>query len=128
MQSFFFIRTDNQCVKVNFSDIAYIEAKRNYVRIVGHQRAHMVLLSLKQLEAILPNNSFCRIQRSYIVSLDAVVSFDQECVYVQVGPGQKKATLPIGQNYKKFLHQKVKVVASPVRPKLKQLIGEVALN
>jgi len=119
MQPYFFIRTDNQCVKINFTDIAYVEANRNYVRIVAHNRVYLVLLSLKQLETILPSNSFCRVHRSFIVSLDCVVSFDQECMYLKVGQEHKKSIIPIGNQYRKFLHQNIMLVASEVRQGVK---------
>jgi len=113
MQTYFFIRTDNKCVKIKFHEIVYIEANRNYVKIVSETKAYLVLLSLKQLERILPENSFCRVHRSYIVSLDHVTCFDPDMI--NIAYGNKKESLPIGTQYRKLLHQKIMVVASQVR-------------
>jgi DNA-binding LytR/AlgR family response regulator len=115
MQPFFFIRTNNQYVKINFADIHWIEADRNYVRIVTKSKTHLVLLSLKQLETILPAQQFCRVHRSYIVSLDQVQSFDNYCIHLSAIPGQKRTGIPIGTQFRKLLYQRINLIASEVR-------------
>lgn len=116
-QPYFFIRLDNQCVKINYSDISFIEASRNFVRIITEQKTYLVLMSLKQAEAILPPQQFCRVHRSYILSLDKVSSFDYynaEIVY-----GGKKASIPIGHLYRDSLYQRITVVAYESKDKVK---------
>ncbi len=82
MLNFFFIRTDNKYVKVNFHEINYVEACGNYVRIVTPNKSFIVLLSMKQMEKVLPCKLFCRVHRSYIVALNSITAFDHELVYL----------------------------------------------
>jgi len=108
-QSYFFIRTDRQYVKIKFSDIIYIEACQNYVALVTDKGTHMSLLSMKQLDRILPKHQFCRVHRSCIVSIERVLSFDHDTVHLE------GKTIPMGERYRKQLEQRVIIVTSEVR-------------
>ncbi len=114
MLNFFFIRTDNKYVKVNFHEINYVEACGNYVRIVTPNKSFIVLLSMKQMEKVLPCKLFCRVHRSYIVALNSITAFDHELVYLD------NKHIPLSDFYKNRLQEKVIIVLSDVRnqPKL----------
>ena len=106
VQSFFFIRQDGRNVKVDLHNILYIEARKNYTRLVMTDRSAMVLITLKQWENILPSDLFCRVHRGYIVSIERILSFDNKFVYL---PGMNIA---IGEQYKNALPSTVTIVAS----------------
>ena len=106
MQSFFFIRQDGRNVKVDFHNILYIEARKNYTRLVMTDRSVMVLITLKQWERLLPAQLFCRVHRGYIVSIERILSFDNKYVYL---PGMNIA---IGEQYRNALPTAVMIVAS----------------
>ncbi|HEY4061097.1 MAG TPA: LytTR family DNA-binding domain-containing protein [Puia sp.] len=106
VQSFFFIRQDGRNVKVDFHNILYIEARKNYTRLVMADRSAMVLITLKQWERILPAHLFCRVHRGYIVSIERILSFDNRYVYL---PGMNIA---IGEQYRNALPLAVTIVAS----------------
>jgi DNA-binding LytR/AlgR family response regulator len=111
VQSFFFIRHEGRFVKVDFRHILYIEARKNYTRLVLEERpTALVLVTLKQWERLLPRDLFCRVHRGYIVSIDKVVSFDNKYVYL---PGEK---ITIGEQYRNALSDVVTILANdPVR-------------
>lgn len=115
MRPYFFIRAEKQFVKINHADIICIESLSNYVSVSTVNGHYMTLLSLRQLEEILPKNQFCRISKSCIVSLDHIVSFDKECVYFR----NKK--VPFGEKYRYLLEQSVVIALSDVREPLKSL-------
>lgn len=104
MQQFFFIKEQGRYVRVNFSAILYIEARSNYVQIVTGARVYMCLVSMRQIEKLLPVESFCRVHRSYIVGIDNIQSFDKERIYVE------DRMIPIGDRYRNALHRKVTMV------------------
>lgn len=106
MQSFFFIRQDGRNVKVDFHQILYIEARKNYTRLVMTDRSAMVLVTLKQWEKILPAELFCRVHRGYIVSIERIISFDNKFVYL---PGMN---ISVGEQFKNALSESVMIVAS----------------
>jgi len=106
VQAFFFIRQDGRNVKVDFHNILYIEARKNYTRLVMADRSVMVLITLKQWERVLPPQLFCRVHRGYIVAIERILSFDNKYVYL---PGMNIA---IGEQYKNALPMAVLIVAS----------------
>ncbi|MEP7375999.1 MAG: LytTR family DNA-binding domain-containing protein [Chitinophagaceae bacterium] len=106
MQPYFFIDSGKRYVKVSFVDIIYIEACCNYVRLVTTKGSLMALLSMRQIGNMLPSDKFCRIHRSYIVSIDCIQSFVSGKVYVT------DKTLPIGESYSKALLQRITIVTS----------------
>lgn len=91
MKKYFFVRMDGRYVKINFHDIIYMEGRRNYIRIVTENNFYMVLITMKQMEQMLPAALFRRIHKSFIVSMDKVMEFDSETVYL------KNKELPIGK-------------------------------
>ena len=107
MQSFFFIRHEGRNVKVDFQDILYIEARKNYTRLVMENRPTiMVLVTLKQWERVLPGEFFCRIHRGYMVSIGKLQAFDNKYVYLT---GEK---IPIGEQYRGALPEAVTILVN----------------
>ena len=72
--TYLLVRSDYRQVRIDTSDILYIEALKDYVKIFLASSAQPVITqsSLKSLEERLPAGQFMRIHRSYIVRLDAV--------------------------------------------------------
>ena len=112
MQQYFFIRTNGKYLKINFQEILYIEGCRNYLKIATETKTHLVLLTMKRLEQLLPVSSFRRIHKSFIVSLDKIIEFDADTVYL------KNKQLPIGQLYKGELEKAVLIVNDTVNDAL----------
>jgi DNA-binding LytR/AlgR family response regulator len=119
VQSFFFIRHEGRNVKVDFQDILYIEARKNYTRLVMEDRPTvMVLVTLKQWERVLPRELFCRIHRGYIVSIGKAQSFDNKYVYLG---GEK---ISIGEQYRTALPEAVTILANePARKEVFHGLG-----
>lgn len=94
-------------MKIDFHDILYIEARKNYTRLVMEERPTvMVLVTLKQWERVLPRDLFCRVHRGYIVSIGKLLSFDNKYVYL---PGDK---ISIGEQYRTALPEAVTILAN----------------
>jgi two-component system, LytTR family, response regulator len=91
---FFYFRADRKMVKIFLADIYYIESLKEYVKIVAKNQTIITKNSITSLESILPPDSFLRIQRSFIVSVDAISSFTNETI--EIG----KLQLPIGKLYR----------------------------
>jgi len=85
-----FVRHNRRFEKIDFSAIHYVEANLNYMRIVTADKIYMVLSTLEQVEEALPPAQFCRIHRSYIVSIAQIRTFDNHRVYLP------DKTLPVG--------------------------------
>lgn len=66
---FFFIEKDGVKEKVNFSEIVYIEGARNYIFIVTQSAKTIIYKSLTSILQLLPEKSFVRVHKSYIVGI-----------------------------------------------------------
>jgi DNA-binding LytR/AlgR family response regulator len=106
---YFFIRHQGRHLKINLSDIRYIESRKNYCKIATGNGAFLVLITMKQLQAILPQDRFCRIHRAFIVSLDWISAFDRHLVY---GTDWK---LPIGEMGWHALKDRILVLGEGIR-------------
>ena len=106
---------------MDFSSILYIEARKNYTRLVLDEKPTvLVLVTLKQWERLLPRDLFCRIHRGYIVSIEKIVSFDNKYVYLQ---GEK---ITIGEQYRNALPEAVTILANePLRESLRSAHKDV---
>jgi len=109
MQDFLFVKLDKKFSKIAFSEILWAEAEKKYVRIVTTKRTYLILASIGSVEKILPFTQFCRIHRSYIVSLIHTTDFDNELVYI----GNK--IFPIGKQHRAILQERVIILTSEMR-------------
>ena len=98
-QEFFFVKSEYKQIKINFSEILYIEGLKDYVKIYIHNQPKpiLTLLSLKKLEEELPTENFMRVHRSYIIALDKIDSIEKNQVIIS------EQQIPIAPNYKEEL-------------------------
>ena len=108
MNDYLFIKVEKNYHKLKLSEILYIQAEKKYVNIVTATKSHLVLTSITQIEKLLPKGLFCRIHRSYIISLEHTNKFNCEFVYIE----NKK--IPVSEHYKNVLKSSVIVLASGI--------------
>ncbi len=73
---FFTVKVDGKLVKVQYTEILFIEGLKEYVRIVCEEARLVTLESLKNLEDLLPTDNFLRVHKSYIVAKNRVQSLN----------------------------------------------------
>ncbi|MFM9908779.1 MAG: LytR/AlgR family response regulator transcription factor, partial [Chitinophagaceae bacterium] len=89
---FFFVKADGGLVKIFFEEILFIEALKEYVKIVTKEKFVITYHTITGLEEKLPAGKFYRIHRSFIVNIKAISSIDGFLVKVE------KHELPISRN------------------------------
>ncbi len=77
-----FVRYKRKMVKILFEHIFYIEADRNYCRIITKNQTYLLSMPMKSLENNLPITLFQRIHRSYIINLSHVEEVEDGAVVV----------------------------------------------
>lgn len=93
-ESFVYFRADRKMVKVMLRDILHIESMKDYVKIITSTGTIITKQSISAVEAMLPDNEFIRVHRSYIVSLRHINTFTTELIEVE------KMEIPIGKLYR----------------------------
>lgn len=81
-QSYIFIKSDYKLLKISVDDILYIEGLKDYIKIYTRQKLFLTLMSMTSIEEKLPAGEFCRIHRSYIISLDKIDSVSRHRVVI----------------------------------------------
>jgi DNA-binding LytR/AlgR family response regulator len=97
-ESFIYVKADKKLVRVNFSEVVYIEGLKDYVIIRLEGDRIITLQTMKSLEEKLPSGIFKRIHRSYIINIDRIKALDSNGVEVMLKDQIK--LLPIGKNYR----------------------------
>ncbi|MBL8010143.1 MAG: LytTR family transcriptional regulator [Flavobacteriales bacterium] len=90
----FFLKCGHELVRLDHDEVLYISAMRDYVAV--HTRARGRFLSLehlRDLEARLPAEHYCRIHRSHMVRIGALEKAHRD--HVIVGG----VSLPISDSY-----------------------------
>ena len=105
-KSYIFVRADYRLNKIRVNDIYYLEAKKDYVTIHTTDNVYTVHATMKDMEAILPDDLFIRTHRSYIVNIDKVFSIKYPDILIE----HKMKTIQIGGLYRKQLFNKINVV------------------
>ena len=92
-----YIKTDYKIVRIEISNIKYVEAMSEYLRIYleDNSRPIIVLLSMKKMEERLPKNSFMRVHRSYIVNLKKIKEVSRNRIVLG-----EDIDIPIGDSYR----------------------------
>jgi len=93
-EAFVYFRADRKMIKVMLQDILYIESMKDYIKIITTAGTIITKQSISSVEEMLPEKSFARVHRSYIVSLDKIKTFTSELIEIN------DAEVPIGKLYR----------------------------
>jgi len=93
-ESFIYVKENKKIVKIYFSEIRYIEGLSEYIQIYTDKRKIITKTSMSQIERKLPSETFLRIHKSFIVSMNKIEAFTASSIEIQ---GKE---LPIGRSFK----------------------------
>ena len=96
-EDFIFVKSNLKKRKVFLNELKYIEALGDYVKLVTDHESLVVLSTMKSFAALLPQDRFLRIHKSYIVNLDRVERYNSKSVEIE------KEFLPLSRNKKAAL-------------------------
>lgn len=97
IRDYFFINpgVKGKMIKLNFSEIIYIEGLQNYIQIFTGDAKYITYLNMKEIEAGLPPLKFSRVHKSYIINNEKITSVEGNKVILSTA-----IQLPIGANFK----------------------------
>lgn len=95
-ERYLFLKIDYKLVRVDFDQITYIEAYRDYVKVytTKEESPLVSLASLKSVLEKLPQNEFTRIHRSFVVANSKIDAISRSGV--EIGSSH----IPVGEQYK----------------------------
>lgn len=91
----FFIKINQELVKISLTDVSYIEAYGDYVKVYAEHGNYVFLSTMKALEVKLPKTDFIRVHKSFIIRIDKIIKADSSTIYLS-----NKKQIPISRTYK----------------------------
>jgi two-component system, LytTR family, response regulator len=101
-RTFIFVKTEYRLEKIVLNDILYIEGMRDYRSIYTTSKRIMTLQTFKELEIEIPSSIICRVHKSFMVSLDKIVSIERDRIKI------KDILIPISETYKNEFLKRIK--------------------
>ncbi len=89
-----FVKSNLKKRKVILSDIKWVEALGDYIKLVTDEANIVILSTMKSFEEQLPEDKFLRIHKSYIINLEKVDKFNSKNVEVS------GRSIPLSRNKK----------------------------
>lgn len=96
------VKVDGHFVEIELSKLLYAQSFGNYVKIFTTTKTYLASITTNEIERCLPNSSFLRIHKSYIVALDKIQTSEKDFVTIA------NFNLPIGITYKRELFERLK--------------------
>ena len=96
-----FWKVDRRLVKVDFSEILYIEGMGDYLKVHLMQKTYITYMTLGKIETLLPLSKFTRIHRSTIINIDLIQYIEGNIVVIN------GVELTIGLTYRETFLKKI---------------------
>jgi len=91
-----FVKSEHKLLRINLSEILFLESMREYIKIcLTEGEPILTLSSMKKIEGQLPTNKFMRVHRSYIVNLEKVKIIERNVIIFG------RVRIPVSEQYKK---------------------------
>lgn len=104
---FMFVKSDYKQVRINFSEILYIEGLKDYVKIYTGEKPVITQMSIKAVAGMLPDKEFARIHRSFVINIQKIQFVHRMLVRV----GNKD--IPIGGSYRESFLNTINLGQTP---------------
>ncbi len=98
-KEYLFVKTEYKSVRIDLSDIHYIESKKDYVTFHLSNEVVTSLISLSNVNDSLPTHKFVRIHRSFIVAIDKITEIERNTI---ISNGDR---LQVGGSYRELFKQ-----------------------
>ena len=89
------IKSGNKYLKINRTEILYIESQKDYIKCYTKDREIVAKYKISEMETMLADKGFLRVHRSFIVHLMHVTA--HTATEIEIGD---HICIPIGTNYK----------------------------
>ncbi|MDX9930890.1 MAG: LytTR family DNA-binding domain-containing protein [Bacteroidales bacterium] len=91
---FLLVKVEYTTIRVGLNEILFIEGLKDYVKIHAEGRLVLTKTTMKNIMDRLPSESFFRVHKSYIISLDKIDMIENSRIVI----GNQR--IPIGESYR----------------------------
>jgi two-component system, LytTR family, response regulator len=97
-KDFMFIKTEYRLERIPFCDILYIEGMGDYRNVQTTSKKILTLQTFSDFERELPSNKFCRVHKSYMISIEKIISIERNRIKIN------DILIAISDSYKERLY------------------------
>lgn len=101
-----FVKSKSRQVKLNTSDIYFVEALKDYVVINTRDTRYTIHSTMKDIVKKLPENEFIRVHRSFIVNVHKISAIESSNIVLE----DDKKLIPVGGSYKDDLQTRLNFI------------------
>jgi two-component system, LytTR family, response regulator len=101
-EGFIFVKTEYRLERVDIDQILYIEGMKDYLRIICTDKKIMTLQSFSKIEESLPKARFCRVHKSFIVSIDKIKSIERNVIVIA------DHRIPVSNTYRESFFSRIR--------------------
>lgn len=96
------VKVDGYFIDIELDQLLFAQSFGNYVKLYTLKKTYLASITTSELEKCLPEKSFMRIHKSYIVALDKIDATEKDFVTI------KNEKLPVGITYRRELTDRLK--------------------
>lgn len=95
-ESFIFVKSEYENIKINKEDIKYIQGLKDYLKIhiVNTNKPILTLMSFKEINNKMSSNQFLRVHKSFIINITHIKAIQKSKIIID------DVRIPIGESYK----------------------------
>jgi DNA-binding LytR/AlgR family response regulator len=99
-----FIKTDGKLIRLNNSDILFIESMGDYVKFVSTDKKYITHNTIKNLEEKVNKQCFLKTHRSYIINVDKIDDIRENLLFI------KGNEIPISKAHRSEVMKRLNII------------------
>lgn len=99
-----YVNIDRRLIKIDLSSIYLVEAKGDYIMIKTESKNYVVHSTLKKIEDKLPDHTFLKVHRSYVINVSKIIDIEDNCVLI------KKDIVPVSRSNRPILMKRLNLL------------------
>lgn len=99
-----YIKTDGKLIRLNNSDILYIESMGDYVKFVSNDKKYITHNTIKNLEEKVNKQCFLKTHRSYIINVEKIDDIRENLLFI------KGNEIPISKAHRSEVLKRLNIV------------------
>lgn len=99
-----FIKTDGKLIRLNNSDILFIESMGDYVKFVSSDKKYITHNTIKNLEEKVNKQCFLKTHRSYIINVDKIDDIRENLLFI------KGNEIPISKAHRSEVMKRLNII------------------
>ncbi len=99
-----YVNIDRRLIKIDMSSVYLVEAKGDYIQIKTDDKNYIVHSTLKKIEEKLPDHTFLKVHRSYIINIKKIIDIEDNSVLI------KKDVIPVSRSNRPELMKRLNLL------------------